>query len=186
MSRDYYRSRNSRPCDSVFDYCGLNRFLDRHLIAGKKAAPKSCCCAVLWETNATRGTMAPLFSLYAVCARSSPPVFRQSLFVTKTGAVGRVNPCFSHKPTTLLQQHRRCFGRSNAVFRRPWSRTGTGLWVCGVAVGVAVAVGLKCRSDSARDLCDVKSDRYSDAIKVSRDLVERIKVRISGARWAWL
>lgn len=59
----------------------------------------------------------------------------------------------------------------------------SGIWVCGVGLGVAVAVGLKCRSDAASDLCDRndrsvhRSERYSDAIKVSRDLVERIKVR---------
>lgn len=126
--------------------------------------------------------MAPLFSLYGVCARSSGLVFRQSsLLLAKDGAAGRVNPLFSHKPPASLQQQRRCIGRSNAVFSRLWSISG--VWICGVGLGVAVAVGLKCRSDAASDLClgndrsDRRSERYSDAIKVSRDLVERIKVR---------
>lgn len=54
--------------------------------------------------------------------------------------------------------------------------------MCGVGVGIALAVGLKYRTDTANTSCDDKvtkaqrSDRYSDAIKVSRDLLERIKV----------
>lgn len=56
------------------------------------------------------------------------------------------------------------------------------IWICGVGVGIALAVGLKYSSDGASSSCDVKvnraekTDRYKDAIKVSRDLVERIKV----------
>lgn len=56
------------------------------------------------------------------------------------------------------------------------------IWICGVGVGVALAIGLKHDADTADSSCDDKltkgpaTDRYSDAIKVSRDLVERIKV----------
>ncbi|XP_037624405.1 serine beta-lactamase-like protein LACTB, mitochondrial isoform X3 [Sebastes umbrosus] len=55
------------------------------------------------------------------------------------------------------------------------------MWICGVGVGVAVAVGLKHRADTN---CDDKvrearrTDRYRDAIQVSRDLVQRIQVSI--------
>lgn len=134
-----------------------------------------------WKTDATHGDMARLFSFYGVCARSSRQVFRESSSLT--GAGGRVNPLLSHKPTAFLQQQRRRIGRSNAVFVR--LRSISGIWICGVGLGVAVAVGLKCRSDAAserlvsdgNDRSDRRSERYSDAIKVSRDIVERIKVR---------
>lgn len=55
------------------------------------------------------------------------------------------------------------------------------MWICGVGVGVAVAVGLKHRADTN---CDDKvrearrTDRYRDAIKVSRDLVQRIQAEV--------
>ncbi|XP_075894280.1 serine beta-lactamase-like protein LACTB, mitochondrial isoform X2 [Nelusetta ayraudi] len=121
--------------------------------------------------------MSRLFSTYGFCARSSRLAFRKSSLLSKHGAVARVNP-----PTAFMQQQRRCIGRSNAVLVRLWSRSR--IWICGVGLGVAVAVGLKCRSDAASDLCDdnVRSDRrserYSDAIKVSRDLVERIQAEV--------
>lgn len=60
-------------------------------------------------------------------------------------------------------------------------RSKSVLWVCGVGVGIALAVGLKYNSDAASSSGDIKvkrtekTDRYRDAIKVSRDLVERIK-----------
>ncbi|XP_023143549.1 serine beta-lactamase-like protein LACTB, mitochondrial isoform X1 [Amphiprion ocellaris] len=56
------------------------------------------------------------------------------------------------------------------------------IWICGAGVGLVLAAGLKYSSDSANSSCADKvskaerSDRYSGAIKVSRDLVERIKV----------
>lgn len=161
---------------------------DTHLIDRKKAELRSYCCA-LWTTDATHGDMARLFSVYGVCARSSRIVFLESSSSTKAGAVRRVNLLFSHKPTAL--QQRRCIGRSSAAFVRLSSISG--IWVCGVGLGVAVAVGLKCRSDAASDLCDRndrsvhRSERYSDAIKVSRDLVERIKVRAADrVKLAWV
>ncbi|KAF3854818.1 hypothetical protein F7725_022873 [Dissostichus mawsoni] len=55
------------------------------------------------------------------------------------------------------------------------------IWVCGVGVGIAIAVGLKYNADTSSSSCDdtvkeaQRTDRYSAAIKVSRDLVERIK-----------
>lgn len=59
-------------------------------------------------------------------------------------------------------------------------------------MGIALAVGLKSRADTADSSCDDKvrearrTDRYSDAIKVSRELVERIKVGIEvGLLTAW-
>lgn len=137
---------------------------------------RSSQASVTWKTNAAHGDMSRLFSTYGFCARSSRLAFRKSSVLSKHGAVARVNP-----PTAFMQQQRRCIGRSNAVLVRLWSRSR--IWICGVGLGVAVAVGLKCRSDAASDLCDDnfrsdrRSERYSDAIKVSRDLVERIQVR---------
>ena len=52
--------------------------------------------------------------------------------------------------------------------------------MCGIGVGIALAVGLKYASDSANSSCDDKVGKeinpYRAAIEVSRDLLERIKV----------
>ncbi len=51
--------------------------------------------------------------------------------------------------------------------------------MCGVGLGIALAVGLKYQSDTASSQSEaLRTDtvRYSDAIKVSRELLERIKV----------
>lgn len=141
----------------------------------KRSSPANVACNV----DAAHGKMSRLFSTYEFCAKSSRLAFCESSLLTKHGAVGRVD-----LPAAFTQQQRRCIGRSNAVFARMWSKSR--IWICGVSLGVAVAVGLKCRPDAASDLCDdnVRSDRrserYSDAIKVSRDLVARIKVRAAG------
>lgn len=57
------------------------------------------------------------------------------------------------------------------------------VWVCGVGVGVALALARKYHTDAVNSSCDDKVarraqsiHRYGDAIKVSRGLVERIKV----------
>lgn len=56
--------------------------------------------------------------------------------------------------------------------------------MCGVGVGVALAVGLKYYTDAGKSSCDDKprgaqrSDRYSGAIRVSRELVERIQAEV--------
>ncbi|XP_074489030.1 serine beta-lactamase-like protein LACTB, mitochondrial isoform X3 [Sebastes fasciatus] len=84
------------------------------------------------------------------------------------------------KLSVLIQQQRRHYvGGSNSAFYKDWSKSS--MWICGVGVGVAVAVGLKHRADTN---CDDKvrearrTDRYRDAIQVSRDLVQRIQVSI--------
>ncbi|KAM6936941.1 serine beta-lactamase-like protein LACTB, mitochondrial [Xenentodon cancila] len=77
-----------------------------------------------------------------------------------------------------LQTRQRHAGPSTSSNRT--SRSA--VWMCGVGVGVAVAVGLKCNPDSADSICDgnirkaEKTDKYSTAVKISRDLLERIKV----------
>lgn len=121
--------------------------------------------------------MSRLFFTLGVCARSSLPTFRVSPSLTPQGVGLRVNQLLSAKRTDFIQQQRRYIGRSNAVFAR--LRSKSGIWICGVGVGIALAVGLKYRTDAASNYCDDnirRTDRYNDAIKVSRDLVERIKV----------
>lgn len=53
------------------------------------------------------------------------------------------------------------------------------VWLCGSA-GLAVAVGFNYQNDSVKASCEKTEgrtiDRYSDARKVSRDLLERVKV----------
>ncbi|XP_061577828.1 serine beta-lactamase-like protein LACTB, mitochondrial isoform X2 [Cololabis saira] len=57
-------------------------------------------------------------------------------------------------------------------------------WICGVGVGIAIAVGLKYNSDPADSLCEgpvrkaEKTDKYSSAIRTSRELVERIQAEV--------
>ncbi|XP_068580072.1 serine beta-lactamase-like protein LACTB, mitochondrial isoform X1 [Cebidichthys violaceus] len=86
------------------------------------------------------------------------------------------------KPSVFIQQQIRYVGGSNAAFFK--YRSKSRIWICGVAAGVALAVGLKYRNDTANTSCDdeveeaQRTDRYNDAIKVSWDLVERIKVSV--------
>ncbi|XP_037624404.1 serine beta-lactamase-like protein LACTB, mitochondrial isoform X2 [Sebastes umbrosus] len=84
------------------------------------------------------------------------------------------------KLSVLIQQQRRHYvGGANTAFYKDWSKSS--MWICGVGVGVAVAVGLKHRADTN---CDDKvrearrTDRYRDAIQVSRDLVQRIQAEV--------
>lgn len=83
----------------------------------------------------------------------------------------------------FTQQQRRYVSRSNTVFSR--HRAKSWVWMCGgVGAGVALAFGLKYRSDTINSSCGAKvaaavaekTDRYSAAVQVSRDLVDRIKV----------
>ncbi|XP_041853970.1 serine beta-lactamase-like protein LACTB, mitochondrial isoform X1 [Melanotaenia boesemani] len=100
---------------------------------------------------------------------------RESFFrITRSGARARPQKTDS----LFFQTQRRYVGSSVHCKCQSKSR----MWMCGIGVGIALAVGLKYSSDPANSSCDdkvgkaVKTDRYSDAIKVSRDLVERIKV----------
>lgn len=153
--------------DSVCDSSGLNRCSRQPSDRLNESGPEPPLRAAI--TDGTPGDMSRLFSSGGVCARTSRLVFRKSSLPTKDGAAGRVKPA-------LLQQQRRCIGTSNAAVK---VRSVARIWICGGALGVALAVGLKGRSDAASDLGDGdgRSDRYSEAIKVSRDLVERIRVR---------
>ncbi|KAM9375950.1 serine beta-lactamase-like protein LACTB, mitochondrial isoform 2-T2 [Pholidichthys leucotaenia] len=94
---------------------------------------------------------------------------------------------FCNKSLLIARQTQRGFARvkgqqhlENRVSAFKY-RSKSVLWVCGIGVGVALAIGLKYGSDTARSSCDdkvtnaAKADRYTDAINVSRDLVERIK-----------
>uniref|UniRef100_A0A1A8I3H3 Lactamase, beta n=2 Tax=Nothobranchius kuhntae TaxID=321403 RepID=A0A1A8I3H3_NOTKU len=77
--------------------------------------------------------------------------------------------------SVLLQAQRRCF----VEFAFGKNQAKTRIWVCGVGVGLVLAVGLKYSHDSAESSCDDNVSKaenpYNDAIKRSRDLLERIK-----------
>ncbi|XP_024136707.1 serine beta-lactamase-like protein LACTB, mitochondrial isoform X1 [Oryzias melastigma] len=75
------------------------------------------------------------------------------------------------QPSVLTRTQRR-FIAGRSVFFRDQSKSK--LWICGVGVGVALAVGLQYSK------CDHKvgkpTDQFRGAIEVSRELLERIKV----------
>lgn len=103
-------------------------------------------------------------ALLAVC--DSP------LLALRAGA--RVKPRLSEK-RKVFDQQRRYVGGSHTASKH---RSRSGVWVCGLGVGLALAVGLKHRTDTSSS-CDAEveiTDRYSAAIRVSRDLVDGIKV----------
>lgn len=124
-------------------------------------------------------TMSRLFLPNRFCAKCTLLAARESLLLTPRGAGARAQPQHSGKRSVFIQQ-RRHVGGSNAAFYR--YRSKSRIWICGVGLGIALAVGLKYQTDTADSSCDYKvteaqsTERYSDAIKVSRDLVERIKV----------
>ncbi|XP_018519692.1 serine beta-lactamase-like protein LACTB, mitochondrial isoform X2 [Lates calcarifer] len=85
----------------------------------------------------------------------------------------------SDKRSVFIQQQRRYVGGSNAGFSK--YRAKSRIWMCGLGVGVALAVGLKYAANSSYDdkvEGAERSHRYSAAVKVSRDLVERIKAEV--------
>ncbi|XP_043980166.1 serine beta-lactamase-like protein LACTB, mitochondrial isoform X3 [Gambusia affinis] len=100
------------------------------------------------------------------CAKCSPLPAPGSLLLTPQA-----------KGVFIRTQSRFVGGNVNFK-RRLKSRT----WLYGAGVGIVLAVGLKYRSDSANSSCDdkveiaQKTHPYANAIEVSRDLLERIKV----------
>lgn len=116
--------------------------------------------------------MSRLFLPNRFCAKCPLLATRESPLLTPRGALD--------KRSVFNQQQRRHVGGSNAGFFR--YRSKSRVWICGVGVGIALAVGLKYHTDAANSSCDVqvtdaqRTDRYRRAIAVSRDLVERIKV----------
>lgn len=123
--------------------------------------------------------MSRLFLPNRFCAKCTQLATRESPLLTPRGALD--------KRSVFNQQQRRHVGGSNTGFFK--YRSKSRIWICGVGVGIALAVGLKCHSDAANSSCDVqvtealRTDRYSRAIAVSRDLVERIKVGTEVGLW---
>lgn len=122
--------------------------------------------------------MSPFFSPRTFCAKYNILRAHGSLLVTPQGVGARTKPpqCHSVRPFNH-QQQRQYTGESNRFgFRRI---TKSLVWFCGSA-GLAVAVGLNYQNDSVNTSCEKKEartiDRYSEARKVSRDLLELIKV----------
>ncbi|XP_042352462.1 serine beta-lactamase-like protein LACTB, mitochondrial isoform X2 [Plectropomus leopardus] len=113
-----------------------------------------------------------------LCARCSPLTARGSPLSTPRAAARdkhRLSDVF-------IQQQRRCVGGSSTAYFKYKSKSR--IWICGVGVGFAIAVGLKYRADTADSSFDDRvreepsTDRYSYAVKVSRDLLERIKAEV--------
>nr|XP_046251265.1 serine beta-lactamase-like protein LACTB, mitochondrial isoform X2 [Scatophagus argus] len=88
----------------------------------------------------------------------------------------------SHISSVFIHQQRRYVGGSNAASFRYKAKSK--IWIYGVGFGIALAVGLKYLTEEANSSCDDKvaevhgANRYSRAVKVSRDLLERIKAEV--------
>ncbi|XP_070687064.1 serine beta-lactamase-like protein LACTB, mitochondrial [Pempheris klunzingeri] len=114
--------------------------------------------------------MSRLFLPNRFCAKCTLLAAREAPVLPPRGGNKRV----------FIQQQRRYHaeGSNTALFKH---LSKSRIWICGVGVGIALAVGLKYRSDTAGTSCEDKvvetqrADGYSAAIRVSRDLVERIK-----------
>lgn len=124
--------------------------------------------------------MSRLFLPNRLCAKRALLTARAPPLLTSRGGA-RVKQQQFDKPIVFIQQQTRWVGGSNAEFFK--YRSKSRIWICGVAAGIAIALGLKYREDTASGSCedqveDAQADRYSDAIRVSRDLVERIKVSV--------
>ncbi|XP_067445873.1 serine beta-lactamase-like protein LACTB, mitochondrial isoform X2 [Thunnus thynnus] len=125
--------------------------------------------------------MSRLFMPNRFCAKCSLlPTREPALLTLRAGA--RVKQQQADKRSVFIQQQRHYVGGSNTAFSK--YRSKSRIWLCGVGVGIALAVGLKYRADTANSSCDDKvtvsqrTDRYSAAIKESRDLVERIQAEV--------
>lgn len=123
--------------------------------------------------------MSRLFLPNHLCANCTLLTAGESAWLTaRAGA--RVKQQLSDTRRVFIQQQRHYVGGANAGFPKHSSKSR--IWVCAVGVGIALAVGLKYRTDSANGSCDDKvpvaqrTDRYSAAITVSRELVQRIQV----------
>ncbi|XP_056273008.1 serine beta-lactamase-like protein LACTB, mitochondrial isoform X2 [Pseudoliparis swirei] len=124
--------------------------------------------------------MSRLFLPNRLCAKRALLTARAPPLLTSQGGA-RVKQQQFDKPIVFIQQQTRWVGGSNAEFFK--YRSKSRIWICGVAAGIAIALGLKYREDTASGSCedqveDAQADRYSDAIRVSRDLVERIKTEV--------
>ncbi|XP_071355210.1 serine beta-lactamase-like protein LACTB, mitochondrial isoform X2 [Trachinotus anak] len=126
--------------------------------------------------------MSRLFSPSRFCAaRPLPSVRGSPLWTLRGGARPRQQQ--SDQRSVFIRQQRRYVGGSSAAFSK--YRTKSWIWMCGgVGVGIALAVGLKYRADTVNSSCVDKvaeaerTGRYGAAVKVSRDLVERIKAEV--------
>ncbi|KAM3609830.1 uncharacterized protein V6R79_020912 [Siganus canaliculatus] len=127
--------------------------------------------------------MSRLFMPNRFCANCTLLSARESLLFTSRGAGARAKQQQSDKLSVWIQQQQRRFaGGSNSGFLR--HRAKSRIWMYGVGVGLSLAVGLKYYVGTTSSSCDDKiikvqrTDRYSDAINTSRDLLERIKAEV--------
>lgn len=125
---------------------------------------KSSVCLLFW-------IMSRLFLSHRMCSRCFLLAKRESpLFTERAGARGSLQK--AHRGFVQTQQKQ----LGLALFK---TRNKSKIWICGVGMGIVLAVGLKYSVDSADSSCEEqinKASSYGEAIKVSRDLLERIKV----------
>ncbi|XP_074533137.1 serine beta-lactamase-like protein LACTB, mitochondrial isoform X2 [Halichoeres trimaculatus] len=121
--------------------------------------------------------MSRLFLTNLSCSKLNFIIARESLLTLRTGA--RVKQSQSGKLCVFIQQQRGYVGGLRSDFFK--YRSKSRIWKCGVGAGIALAVGLKYYADTVCDdkVIDPKNtNRYTDAITVSRDLLERIKAEV--------
>lgn len=104
-----------------------------------------------------------------------------SPLLSPQGVGAPIKPPQSHRVRYFnqeQQQQRGSTGETHCFGLR--CKTKSGVWLCGVGAGLAVAVGLNYQNDAVTTYGEETKtwtiDRYSNARKVSRELVERIKV----------
>ena len=103
---------------------------------------------------------------------------RYSNALTKGGR-WRVGHRLSEKQMNVWSHQQRQYTRQSGTES---SNTKLYPWFGGIGAGIVLALGLKYRNDGGNSLCDADvSDpkgigSYHSAVRVSRDLVERIKV----------
>ncbi|XP_034542188.1 serine beta-lactamase-like protein LACTB, mitochondrial isoform X2 [Notolabrus celidotus] len=124
--------------------------------------------------------MSRLFLPNRFCAKCNLTARESILLSLRAGA--RAKQSRSDKLSVLIQPQRGYVGGARSDFFK--HRSKSRIWICGVGAGITLAVGLKCLADTSNSSCDAevidpqKTDRYSEAIKVSRDLLDRIKVEV--------
>nr|XP_019969628.1 PREDICTED: serine beta-lactamase-like protein LACTB, mitochondrial [Paralichthys olivaceus] len=76
------------------------------------------------------------------------------------------------------QQQRKGFSQQHRLHTQGFTQGKSRLWVCGLGVGLALAVGLKHRWCGDEAAAAERTDRYRAAVSVSRELLHRIQAEV--------